>query len=130
MEKAEVETGVGGIATRRIAEIQDIGAAILVYRGGKRAIESRSSIWNEPQAEKQNDEQEFRTYAAFPFRTPIRNNEMCIPTACHLRIPNRTCAAHVRRMCARVNDATLCRRQKPRNYCRCVVSETRGAEVS
>src|SRR5260370_28212366 len=85
MEKAEVEAGVGSIAARRIAEIQDIGAAILVYRGGKRAIESRSGIWNEPQAEKQRDEQKFRTQAAYPSRIPIRDNEMPLPTACHFQ---------------------------------------------
>ena len=130
MDEAEVEAGVGVIAARRIAEIQEIGAAILVYRGGKRAIESRSGIWNEPQAEKQNDEHEFRTYVASPSRTQLRDTEMCIPTACHLRIPNCTCAAHVRRVCARVNDAIFCRRQKPGNYYRCVVSETHAGQKS
>ena len=61
MEKAEVEAGVGSIAARRIAEIQDIGAAILVYCGGKRAIESPGGMRREPERQKQKDEQKFRT---------------------------------------------------------------------
>jgi hypothetical protein len=85
MDKAELETGVGIVAALRTAEKQDVGAAILVYRRGKRAIESRSGIWNEPQAEKQRDEQKFRTQAAYPSRIPIRDNEMPLPAACHFQ---------------------------------------------
>src|ERR1700675_5029018 len=46
------------------------------------------------------------------------------PRPATAKIPNRTCAVYLRRLCPRVNHAALCLRHQPRNSCKCVFPET------
>lgn len=55
MDKTKVDTGVGIVATGRIAEIQEIGAAIFVDRRGKRAIDRPGGMRREPERQKKKD---------------------------------------------------------------------------